>query len=113
MLKQAFHSGKDTGCHFGQRLSFFHDSEIEIRNKSEYLKDLFNHLPVLSGKADFDFTFRAPLKFGDDRSHFDGFRSCSENNKNFIHSFPLRNDSPRAVDAAADLIPLELVRSVQ
>jgi RecA-family ATPase len=71
-----------------QRLLVFHNGEVIIRYNTEHFQHLIEHLPVLTADADNGLDVRTCFQFIDQRTHFDGFRTCSEDNHDLFHLLP-------------------------
>src|SRR5438477_5295511 len=74
-------AAQNRGCDLFRTLIGAHQIEIVIRNETEEIERLIEHLPVLSGHANGNIYARARAELGHDRREFDRFRSGSEYDK--------------------------------
>ena len=74
LLHPAQHRSRDRG----QALPLAHDIQVIVRQQTEDLQHLVEHLPVLAGHANRASNVRTFLQFPDQRRHFDGLRPGAE-----------------------------------
>ena len=68
-----------------QGLFFLHDGQIVLRCDMERVKNLIEHLTVLSGDTDDGLHSGTFFQCIDKRTHFDRFRSRTEYEHDFFH----------------------------
>ena len=79
LLQHVLHAQQALGRNGGQGLAWLHDIQIKIRRDAKDGEYGIQHFSVLGGDAAQTLHTASTLQFPDQRSHFDGLRTGSEN----------------------------------
>ena len=75
--------------HVEEGLFVLHDGKVIVGGNIERMENLIEHLTVLTGHAEGHIQFGTLLEFQNQRTHFNRFRTGTENEHNFFHKIYL------------------------